>query len=294
MLIYKVGYGLINTLVDSLPFEAHVPGYQYCGPGTKLAKRLARGDPGINKLDAACKVHDIAYSTHKGDRERAEADKKLAEEAWKRVKSLDAGIGERGIALAVAAAMRGKIGLNKLGRGLKKRLSRTGRRRKTARRAAKQSNKRTTTVKKGKKKKKKTASKCCSFKKMIAHAKKSIKMARPKTADYAINTALAAAKSLSNSKTMSSPRIIPVPKTGGVLPLVPIFAGLSALGSLAGGAASIIRAIKSTDDGRQMLKRNGSGSVVVGSSKSGSGLYLKPYKNGCGLYLAPYPAHSKN
>lgn len=292
MLIYKVGCGLINTLVDSLPFEAHVPGYQYCGPGTNLAKRLARGDPGINKLDAACKVHDIAYSAHKGDRERAEADKKLSEEAWKRVKSLDAGIGERGVALAVAAAMKGKIGLSKLGRGLKKRLSCTGRRRKAARSGTKKVIKRSS-VKKGKKKKK-AASKCCSFKKMIAHAKKTMKMAKPKSADYAINTALAAAKSLSNAANVSSPRIIPVPKSGGVLPLVPIFAGLSALGSLAGGAANIIRAIKSTDDGRQMLKRNGSGSVAVGSSRSGSGLYLKPYKNGYGLYLAPYPTQSKN
>ena len=25
----------------------HIPGYQYCVPGTKLTKRLACGDPGI-------------------------------------------------------------------------------------------------------------------------------------------------------------------------------------------------------------------------------------------------------
>jgi len=29
----------------------HWPGYQYLGPGTHLKKRLARGDPGINRLD---------------------------------------------------------------------------------------------------------------------------------------------------------------------------------------------------------------------------------------------------
>ena len=31
--------------------EFHWPGYQYMGPGTHLAKRLKRGDPGINRLD---------------------------------------------------------------------------------------------------------------------------------------------------------------------------------------------------------------------------------------------------
>lgn len=44
------------------PPEMHIPGYQYCGPFTKLKKRLERGDPGINRVDKACKKHDISYS----------------------------------------------------------------------------------------------------------------------------------------------------------------------------------------------------------------------------------------
>ncbi|XP_074096719.1 uncharacterized protein LOC141525915 [Cotesia typhae] len=36
--------GLFNNIINKLPLELHIPGYQYCGPGTKLAKRLARGD----------------------------------------------------------------------------------------------------------------------------------------------------------------------------------------------------------------------------------------------------------
>ena len=55
------GKGLGNKIINNLPFELHLPGYQYCGPGTKLTEPLARGDPGINPLDAACKDHDIAY-----------------------------------------------------------------------------------------------------------------------------------------------------------------------------------------------------------------------------------------
>lgn len=266
MKIYKVGCGLINSLIDKLPFEAHLPGYQYCGPGTKLEKRLARGDPGINPLDSACKAHDIVYGKHSSDEERREADKILAAESWKRVTSWDAGVGERAAALAVSAAMKGKVAF---GGGLKKK-------------------------KKSATKKKIKAKKCCSFKKMVAHAKKALKKARPQNADQILSTALLAAKHVGQSQKVSKPpRIIQLPKTGGFLPLVPIFAGLSALGTLSGGAASLLRALKSTDDGRKILKRGRGGSVVIGHSRSGDGLYLKPYKSGHGLYLKPYSG-SKN
>lgn len=100
---------VINSAIDALPVELHLPGgYQYCGPGTKLKKRLARGDPGINKLDQACKEHDIAYSKFSDSAKRTEADKVLAGQAWKRATSSDASIGERAAALAVTAAMKGK------------------------------------------------------------------------------------------------------------------------------------------------------------------------------------------
>ena len=51
------GKGLLNKVINKLPVELHILGYQYCGPGTKLRKRLSRGDPGINPLDTACKEH---------------------------------------------------------------------------------------------------------------------------------------------------------------------------------------------------------------------------------------------
>jgi len=96
---------LINTAIDALPIELHLPTYQYCGPGTKLQKRLNRGDPGINKLDEACKAHDIAYSNYTDSERRSIADRALAEKAWQRVKSSDASAAERAAALAVTAAM---------------------------------------------------------------------------------------------------------------------------------------------------------------------------------------------
>ena len=62
----KTGSGLVNRIINRLPIELHIPGYQFCGPGTRLQKRLARGDEGINPLNAACREHDIVYSRRKG------------------------------------------------------------------------------------------------------------------------------------------------------------------------------------------------------------------------------------
>lgn len=47
--------GVVNTLINKLPVELHLLGYHYCGPGTRLKERLARGDLGINPWDQACK-----------------------------------------------------------------------------------------------------------------------------------------------------------------------------------------------------------------------------------------------
>lgn len=97
--IIKHGCVLVNSVIDKLPFELHLPKYQYCGPGTKLAKRLARGDPCINKLDTLCRDHDIAYENHKDSSERHKADKILGAEAMNRVFSRDAKFGERAASL---------------------------------------------------------------------------------------------------------------------------------------------------------------------------------------------------
>ena len=105
----KHGSGFVNDIINKLPFELHVPGYQYCGPGTNLEKRLARGDEGINPLDAACKNHDIAYRDHKSLDERHAADKVLENEALSRLFSKDASIGERLASLGTAVVMNRKV-----------------------------------------------------------------------------------------------------------------------------------------------------------------------------------------
>lgn len=65
-----------------------------------------------------------------------------------------------------------------------------------------------------------------------------------KTMSDAVRIAIQAAKSSmgndrSSLKQDNIQRVIPVPKIGGVLPLIPIFAGLSALGALTGGSQAV-------------------------------------------------------
>lgn len=117
----KKGRGLLNNIINKLPVELHIPGYNYCGPGTKLAKRLERGDRGINPLDEACREHDIAYSKYQDVGNRNQADKELAQAAFKRVKAPDSGFGEKLAALGVGGVMKLK---SKLGMGLKRRINR--------------------------------------------------------------------------------------------------------------------------------------------------------------------------
>ncbi|KMQ83627.1 hypothetical protein RF55_19511 [Lasius niger] len=103
--------------MNALPIEFHIPDYQFCGPGTRLQKRLARGDRGINLLDAACREHDITYSRRNDLTERHAANNILATKARERITARDSTLSERAAATAVWAAIKAKT---KLGMGLKK------------------------------------------------------------------------------------------------------------------------------------------------------------------------------
>jgi hypothetical protein len=99
-------------------------------------------------------------------------------------------------------------------------------------------------------------------------------------------------KSLGGRRKIRIPRVIPVPKIGGILPLIPIFAGLSALGALSGGAAGVMNAVNSAKNAAAKLKesqRHNETMEAIALGKKGSGLYLKKYKQGLGLYLKKMP-----
>lgn len=255
------GTGFLNSVINKLPVELHIPGYQFCGPGTKLKGRIARGDPGINPLDAACKEHDIAYSQSDELEERHRADKILADKAWQRVKK-SSSFKEKLAGLTITAAMKAKT---KLGMGTKK---------KTCRGA-------------GIKKKRVRRGKGVSFSEVIRKARTA---AHPiKNIQDAIKVAIGAAKgAIKNKNILLPPRIIPVPKSGGFLPLIPLFAGLSALGALAGGTAGVAKAVNDASTAKQQLKEaERHNKTMEAVALRGRGLYLKPYKRGLGLYLKP-------
>lgn len=97
--------------------------------------------------------------------------------------------------------------------------------------------------------------------------------------------ACAAAHEFASDLPIKLPRIIPVPKTGGFLPLVPIFAGLSAAGSLAGGDAGIAKAINSYKTAKKQLLESERHNKQIEALIIGKGLHLKPYKEGLGIYV---------
>ena len=259
-----LGCGLLNSAINKLPIELHLPGYSYCGPGTKLHKRLARGDKGINPLDEACKEHDIVYSKSNKLEDRHEADKKLEQAATKRLSSAEAKLGERAAALTVAGIMKVK---RKIGMGLKTEM------------------------------KSRNHKKTVAFRKSIVSKAKSAihKLQNRKNVDLAIKEgtqiALAAAKmavkDAGGQRKIRKPRIIPIPKTGGVLPLVPIFAGLSAIGSLIGGTAGITKALNDSKDARKNLDEANRHNKMMEAIaiRNGKGIFLKPYRKGLGLFL---------
>ncbi|OXU16651.1 hypothetical protein TSAR_013133 [Trichomalopsis sarcophagae] len=239
------------------------------GKSTKLAKRLARGDSGINPLDAACKEHDIAYSKNPDNiQERNVADQILAEKAWQRVKSRDAGLKEKATAFAIANTMKLK---SKLGLGVGRGGVRGGGRRR--------SNKLKKTISKKK----------ITLKKLIKSMGKPIIPGNdPRSMiKSALKMAREHVKNVGGKSKVNISRIMPVhSEVGGFLPaLILLFAGLSAVGSLAGGAAGIAKAINKASAAKKQMEEQKRHNEKIEMLALGKGLFLKPHRKGFGIFL---------
>lgn len=130
--------------------------------------------------------------------------------------------------------------------------------------------------------------KTIGFTKAVSTIKRHVIKGKPKTFGDAIKIALKSAKTM--SKKIQPTRVVKIPKSGGILPLIPIFAGLSALGTLSGGAAAIAKTINDAKSAKHQLeeaKRHNRSIEAI--ALGGKGLYLKPYKTGLGLFLRPPP-----
>lgn len=261
-MIVFIGSGVTNKLINNLPFELHIPGYQFCGPGTKLQRRLEKGQTGINPLDSACRKHDIAYSKNRENvEERNIADTNLAEEAWQRVIAKDSTFGEKAAALAITNIMKTK---SKLGMGIRRR----------------------------NKLSKKTKTKNLTrfpFRRVVNAAKKSM-VKKTKNSRTVMKTALAGARKMvkkcGGKRKIKVPKILPIPlKVGGALPLIPIFAGLSALGAITSGISGIAKAVNDSNSAKEQLNEAVRHNQMMESISLGKGLYLRPYKAGSGVKL---------
>lgn len=221
--------------------------------------------------------------------------------AWERVKSKDATFGEKAAAWVVTTAMKAK---QKMGAGTKKRMRS---------RKSKSSNKFGGKIGAGVKKRRRSrkSKRPCkfggklSFRQHILHPvlKALTEIANDKTGSgltdrknlrqislKALKFARSAVRKAGGRKRIRIPRIIPFEtKVGGFLPLIPLFAGLSALGSLAGGASAIAKTVIDAKNAKKKLEEDrrhntametiGSGLYLKKSCKGGFGLFLKKQKN---------------
>ena len=67
----------VQKLLNKTGMEFHWPDYQYMGPGTHVKNRLARGDPGISRLDRIAKAHDMEYDKARNLQDKWVGDRKM-------------------------------------------------------------------------------------------------------------------------------------------------------------------------------------------------------------------------
>lgn len=104
-----------------------------------------------------------------------------------------------------------------------------------------------------------------------------------------LKAAKIALKKAGGKKYVRVPRIIPIPKHGGFL--IPLFAGLSALGALAGGSAQIASAVNAAKAAQKKLEeqtRHDEAMESIALRGKGMNIEIKQRgKTGLGLHLTP-------
>jgi len=89
--------------------ELHIPGYNYCGPGTQVYQRITRGDLPVNELDLGCQFHDVDYMRFDGDNANLmKSDRLLIDKAKKVIDNCDNILSKSNIIGTVLS----KIGIN--------------------------------------------------------------------------------------------------------------------------------------------------------------------------------------
>ena len=81
------GGSMLNKVINKLPFELHLPGHNFTGPGTNLKKRLnpdltpKENSKPVNRVDRAAMQHDICYMKNTDTKTRnSVCDKRMLNE----------------------------------------------------------------------------------------------------------------------------------------------------------------------------------------------------------------------
>ena len=176
----------------------------------------------------------------------------MSEKAWQRVISKDSDLKERSSAWLVTNAMKAKV---RFGMGIRKGEKKTPKRKR--------------------KRKTKTKRKVDNGKLFSTAVKKGIKILmkkKPKTLDDAYKISHKAIKSSFKRKKVNIPRVIPVPKIGGILPLIPILTALGALGGVASGGSAIAKVLNDIKTGKEQLAEASRHNRYMESIAMGKGL----------------------
>ena len=94
-----------NEKINKLKTPIMLPNYNYCGPGTRIGPNTFEEVNAVNKLDQACKVHDMVYTFTNDTQSRHNADLQLIESSVHRIVARDASLLERIWAFLISVLM---------------------------------------------------------------------------------------------------------------------------------------------------------------------------------------------
>ncbi len=192
------------------------------------------------------------------------ADKELENKAWSRVLAKDLWFGEKAAAYLTTNLMKAK---RHLGMGLNN----------------KQQRKPTST------KKKKKIGGPMSLAQLVHTISKQLRHSKGITykentlgdlKKYETKSLTLTRKRAKGKKPVKVQRVIPIRKTGGVLPLVPILARIAAVKTIARGVDTIVNMVKNIVDAQRKLFPGSKETAPVGK-----GMFLSRRNKGCGLFL---------
>jgi len=244
-------------------------------------------------LDAAAREHDIAYWKNSDLASRHEADRVLENKSWGRVLANDSSFGEKTAAWLTTNAMKLK---RKLGMGVRRTVGKR-KRKVVARRGAGVSKprhrtrrRRTRNARKRRGKKggsvtiKRRRGGRLTFTQIISKACKAIKGHRNE--DDITGAVKKSLKIIKKYKPKTGvPRIVPIPKRGGAISLIPILSAALRYGpAVFEGISSIVSGVKRLKGVRDEYNNSKSGSGIS-RVHIGKGISFGAYKKGYGIFV---------